>query len=595
MIAVPFVLIALLQGSPQWYPILDQAMIELLVRDVGGDDSPTTGLVGRFVVEEMQASHPGPLSWYLLWPAYKLLGGSSWALLASNVLLGLAAAWTSILMVARRSRPTQLLVVAAVLVLLARAYGLVILGEVWNPHLPVLWWLVTMLAAWSVLVGDRPMVLVLVFAGSLCAQTHISYGIPVTAMLLLAGGALVLDAVRRPARRWRDAGWMGAGLVALISLWAPAIFDQLTHDPGNLWLLWRYFTGDADAPIGWGEGLEVVLIHMDPVRLVTGELWGDRQTALPAYPSGPVVPGVVLLAAWSAVLALTWRAADSQLRRLHVVVGVVLVVSLVAASRIVPPVWYWVVLFLWGVQAMVLVAIGLSVAAVLERRPRPRSSRVGRAATRAGALAATTLLAAILVGETIVGPRLADHSQSRLLAELVPETVEALRSGEMPGGGADGPYRVVWRDPVALGSGGFGLVDELERAGFDARADDDFSPQVRPHRIVEETDEDTTTTIEMAAGHNIERVLALPGAVQVAYADLRSAADLERREQLRSELIRRLAPNVERLRAIDENPIALAFAENLDPDTARMLVELAEIGLPMAIIVVPAAPATVPP
>ncbi len=148
---------------------------------------------------------------------------------------------------------------------------------------------------------------------------------------------------------------------------------------------------------------------------------------------------------------------------------------------------------------------------------------------------------------------------------------------------------------MALGSGGFGLVDELERAGFDARADDDFSPQVRPHRIVEETDEDTTTTIEMAAGHNIERVLALPGAVQVAYADLRSAADLERREQLRSELIRRLAPNVERLRAIDENPIALAFAENLDPDTARMLVELAEIGLPMAIIVVPAAPAAVPP
>ncbi len=48
---------AVAQTRRRWWPFLDQAMIELVVRDVGGPHSPMTGLVGRFAVE---ASHPGP-------------------------------------------------------------------------------------------------------------------------------------------------------------------------------------------------------------------------------------------------------------------------------------------------------------------------------------------------------------------------------------------------------------------------------------------------------------------------------------------------------------------------------------------------------
>ena len=89
--------------------------------------------------------------------------------------------------------------VAALLALLAVGYGIGPLLEPWNPYLPMLWWVVVLLAVWSVLAGD--------IAGcpgggrgaSFCAQTHLPY-------LGLAGGlgvvvavVLVLGAVRRPA------------------------------------------------------------------------------------------------------------------------------------------------------------------------------------------------------------------------------------------------------------------------------------------------------------------------------------------------------------------------------------------------------------
>ena len=38
-----------------------------------------------------------------------------------------------------------------------RAYGTVILTEAWNPYLPVMWWLVFVLAVWSIVSDDPPM------------------------------------------------------------------------------------------------------------------------------------------------------------------------------------------------------------------------------------------------------------------------------------------------------------------------------------------------------------------------------------------------------------------------------------------------------
>ena len=75
-------LVALAQ--PRWFPILDLAQTEMRVRDVFTLHPPLIGLPGRIGTLARQGSHPGPLSFWLLAPFYKLFGSSAWALQAAT-------------------------------------------------------------------------------------------------------------------------------------------------------------------------------------------------------------------------------------------------------------------------------------------------------------------------------------------------------------------------------------------------------------------------------------------------------------------------------------------------------------------------------
>ena len=100
----------------------------------------------------------------------------------------------------RRGGDVLLLGVGAVLAVVMRFYGPSLLTEPWNPYLPLLWWLVFLLAVWSVLDDDIRMLPIVVIAGSLCAQTHVSYVGPTFGLGALAV-AVVLSRViirRRP-------------------------------------------------------------------------------------------------------------------------------------------------------------------------------------------------------------------------------------------------------------------------------------------------------------------------------------------------------------------------------------------------------------
>jgi hypothetical protein len=73
VLAVPLVIATVAVRSPRWYPLIDLAQIEMRVRDVGLDHPPLVGLGGRiFAGDGTQGSHPGPLSFYLLAPVYRL-------------------------------------------------------------------------------------------------------------------------------------------------------------------------------------------------------------------------------------------------------------------------------------------------------------------------------------------------------------------------------------------------------------------------------------------------------------------------------------------------------------------------------------------
>ena len=64
-------------------------------------------------------------------------------------------------------------------------YGQLPLTQPWNPYLPLIAWIVVLLATWSVLCGDHVMLIPLVVAASFCAQTHVPY-------LLLAAGMVAV-------------------------------------------------------------------------------------------------------------------------------------------------------------------------------------------------------------------------------------------------------------------------------------------------------------------------------------------------------------------------------------------------------------------
>ncbi|MGH9271278.1 MAG: hypothetical protein ACRDZ2_08385, partial [Ilumatobacteraceae bacterium] len=485
--------------------------------------------------------------------------------------------------VARAGNPTRLLIAAAAIILLARAYGMVVLSEVWNSHLPLLWWLVCIFAAWAVVAGDWAMLLVLVAAGSLCAQSYAGYLLPVAALIVMAVGAMGVAAIGARQDRRRVLAWLGAGVVLLVVLWIPVLYEELTNDPGNLTLLWEFVTGSDEEPIGWDGGLDVVLLHLDPWRIITGELWGDRQSQVAAVPAGSGVPGAVLLFVWLAAVVVSTRLGDRGLRRLHLVAAVTLVASILAVSRIIAPVFYWTVFFLWAVQAVLLASIGWTIVSVLRARGFGRR-RTDRAAGRAVALAAGLMVVAVWSAETIVGPRLSDNRQSQLLAALMPDTIDALAAN--PTWGRDGSYFLDWSDPVDLGSGGFGMVNELERAGFSVVVDDRYEPQVWPHRVVDSPD-GATAIVELFGGRVIADRLARPGAVQVAYADLRTDAERQRYETLRGELLTLLGPDHPLRTTVDDNTIVLGFTPGLDPEARTLAGEMIAIGVDMAVVVRP--------
>ena len=115
-------------------------------------------------------------------------------------------------------------VVAAVMAVVIRGFGQLVLVQPWNPYLPVLMWVVVLLALWGVLDGDTWLLVPLVVAASFCAQTHVPYlplGVGAVAVGRGRGGmALVADpaGVRRGGRhsrlgrsspRSRPAWWPG--------------------------------------------------------------------------------------------------------------------------------------------------------------------------------------------------------------------------------------------------------------------------------------------------------------------------------------------------------------------------------------------------
>jgi hypothetical protein len=587
-IGLPFVVAAVTLRRPQWYPVLDLAMTELRLRDMGTGHTPLIGLPGRIGPSLMeQGSHPGPLSFYLLAPFYRAFGSSSWAMQAGTIVLNLAALGAALGIAARRGGTRLVIAVGALLALLCLGYGLTALTQPWNPYLPLLWWVVFLLAVWSVLCDDVAMLPVAVAAGSLCAQTHVPYlglAVGVGAIAVLAAARAWLRAAPGSDERRRVARWAATALLVGGALWIPPLVDQAINDPGNLRAIQDHLVtpSGSDEPVGAGRGVELALRHLDIAGLV-GEARADGTLLdASAHTDGSLVPGVLLLTVWLAAALVACRLGPPALFRLHLVVAAGLVLGMVSISRILGKEWYYLMLWAWGVTALLVLSVGWTAAVVIGRL-RQRRRRV--AVWALGGVVAATVLAVIVSVAAAVTLDPPESHLSSTLGRVVPPTVAALERGEGAATGGDGRYQVAWDDAYYFGSQGYGLVSELERAGLDAGLSETYHVPITDHRVIETSD--ATASVHLVTGRYVGLWRAVPGAVEVAYVEPRDAAERAEFSQLRSALIDDLrSDGLENLvPLVDDNLFGLSIDERISDRAERWSARMLRLGEPTAVFI----------
>ena len=584
VLVVPLVVAAVALRRPTWFPVLDLAMTELRVRDVGTARTPLIGLpgrIGRTLAD--QGSHPGPLSFYVLAPTYRLLGRTAWALQAGTVVLHAAAVAVSLLIARRRGGTALVLALAAVLALLMRGYGLATLTEPWNPYMPLLWWFAFLLAVWSVVLGDVRLLPVAVFAASFCAQTHVPY----LAMTAGLGGLAVAAAAawwwRRPDERRRTLAWTGVALVAGLLLWTPPVVDQLTEDRGNLTKLAEHFADPPEEPVGAGKGLELALLHLDVANLTSGQdgTTGSLVTAT-AEPEGSILPGLALLAVWLAAVAgavaMRRRPGIAPVLALHLVVAAGLVMGAISMSRIFGDLWYYLMLWAWGVTALLVVAVAWTVVVAVGRVPRPVL------AVPVAVLAVSAALFAVDATDAEPpAPRL-----SSTLGAVTEPTAAALADGVGAATGRDGRYVITWEDALHIGSQAYGLVSELERRGFTVGMTRGLVVPNTKYRTIDP--DDATAEVHFATGPYIQSWRDDPDAVEVAFVEPRSPAEIRRFEELRDEAVARLEADGldDVVPLVDGNLFGASIQRRVPSSTRELLAEMLDLGLPTAVFVAPA-------
>jgi len=562
--------------EPTWTPVLDLAQTELRVRDVGTTHTPLIGLPGRISYDGHQGSHPGPLSFYALAPVYRLLGASAFSLQAATVAVHGAAIVVALLLARRRGGTVLMVGTAAVIAVLVNGFGVATLSEPWNPYLPLLWWIVVLLGVWSVLAGDVVLLPVVVVAASFCAQTHVPYLAPCLALGALAAAATLT------ARRYRVVAIAAATGVVL---WLPPVVDQLRNHPGNLGIIVRYFTNPANGNVateptpGLREAARLVVQHLDVFHLTIDQLAHPGLLVTnDAHRHATTWHGVVVVVLWLAAVAIAAQLRHRVLMRLHLVTGVAFVIAVLATSRIYGEVWYYLLLSIWGIAALMAITIVWTAAVALTHW---RNAADDHGLERVGVVALLAIALVFSIRSTWVAPS-ASHSDATVVRELqgvLPGTLAAVDHHER--------YLLAADDAAFFLSPMYGMLNELDRRGFDVGVIEGLGVVATKHRVMHE--DDATAKIQIATGIWVDAWRSIPGAREVAFFEPRSDQQRARFDALRTEVMQLLrdAGRSDLVPLVDRNLFAASIAPGLDRSIRTRVEEMLTLGVPIGVFIAP--------
>lgn len=576
-------------GHQEHAPLFDFALTEMRVRDVGSKHTPLNGLPGRLGTPQVPGKHPGPLSFYLLAPAYRLLGSSWWALRASTALFNAAAIVISLMLARRAGGRAAILTVGVLLALLEVGFGFFVLTLPWNPYLPVFWFVVVLTAAWCVASGHTKTLPVMAVAASICAQTHISY-LPIGVVLsVLACAIVAVTAVRsEPGSELRRNCIVSLlTTVALtLLLWAPPLYQELSGRPGNLSILISYFRHPPEPFVGPVEAARIVLTHLDVWHLtahviVSPSILRTMWNAL----SERVEIGAAVLIVWLACVFVSWRMKAYDLIRVHAVLAASLVIGITAVSRIIGEPWNYVILWGWTLGEAFLMAIAWTFGVAIGRR----YPDLGRRRRVFEALGLSTIaVLALRLSTQVTGAASEEPSATAQLEALVQETTSSIRKEVGVSTGTKGRYIVTWDDAYYAGAQGIGLLNELERAGFRVGADPAYVVAVQGHRVIPL--KDATARIHIATGaYQIRSARRVRGGTEVAFSDVRTPAEKREFKQLKKDAIIELRKEKhDDAKAIVGRFAGTSHIPNVSPAVAFMMGRMSQIGGPAAVFILPA-------
>ena len=467
VVGLPLLVLVVALAQRTWYPTGDLAQAELRMLAMP-DDPPLLGAAGRIADDAgRQGNHPGPLMFWVTWPLYALLGGSSWAFSAATTIVNLAWLTVSVWLMRRVTGPWVTGWYAAVALVMVGGFGLDALSQPWNPWVALLPFVVLVLTAVNAVGGWRWAPVLGVAAASYAIQGHVGYA-PVVLPLL------VITVVGPVWHRWRTDGRssptlsasaaplllaLGVGLAA----WSGPLVDVVRHDPHNIDLLVANFSDPTEEPLGLTEGLRSVLQAAHPLG---AWVWGGLEI------EGSVLPGLALLLTWAAVsVTVAVRGANRPLDRLNVILTIALLAGVVAVSRVFGEVYLYVFRWVVVLVALMVFALGWGFVSLL---PRPLPKVVtGRGATGVGM--AMLLVLALVTSARVASQEIPYESSWRMEENLAPTVAGGLDPARR--------YLVEWDDRVYLGGLAFGLILDLERRGFDVGGPPSAVAGIGRHRV----------------------------------------------------------------------------------------------------------------
>lgn len=441
----------------------DIALIELRSRDVLSRHPPLYGAYSRY-----GWAHPGPLIFYAYAIPYRLFGSDGDSLRIAALLVNTASLATLAWLLRRRGRSAFVVVLAATCALV---WGLMprALADSWNVTIDLLPFLVTIVACWCALCGDRHAWLAAALACSFTVQAHIGFGVVIAPLVIASGTWLAVrgrraDAPIRPRH-------VAVGAAAGLAIALPALYDVVAHWPGNLGHLAGWSLSNDEPTVGLGDALRMV----------------GRSSSL-SFPLHPRFPNQFILAIESvsvgfapgALLVLLAAATAISVRRrwrdeavLCGCLATVWFAGLVAAARVTRPLAFWLVEWLQPLAWLTWAAVAL----VAWRMVQPR---VGRLLDRPRMRSAVAVVGAIVLG---AGTAAYAHGLPPAGDFTYADAIDRLVSGARTVGRDQPIFFDYTGDPFTAGTVFLAVANELDQHGFEICVRPEYAIQFGQRRV----------------------------------------------------------------------------------------------------------------